>query len=1055
MSTVALRGILAYDETTNEWSWAGRWLFGDCVPVPVSPAAVEGNTPNSKAKSASKNKQKDTSQPFLYKWQEASDPSAIPVPSLNVKIIGVEEEREEEEEQPEAATPAEKGPNLSTQSALDNDSSKSPGQILAPSNKILAPVDDGKSESKSDGMTVGEGDGVAGKSDLLDTSAETVAKIDAEKSMLPTPTPKAPNDPKGSTSTDANNDGKQTENSKHDKVKNKGPNPITEPQSTNLIPEANAKTKTKIASTEPGAPPTSVTGNNEKNQMERIEKDNASVALPVAQQSKDSISNDAGENKADGANKEEVKYVENQKKTEAPIATTTPMIIEPSNDSKPSKAKAVFPAKITFTSIMPKFLNAADKYNDIKKEKHCPSSGQWKGYFENIIPGKKSGRSRTPQPPQIQKIDETFHLFLNATPSTSEDSQNSNDTFVNLFAFETATKDHIPKIINKPEIVNTNDGSIPAAMTIDASSDTNDSVEAKKTISLVQVRGCGENEFGTFEIMGYLDLNTMVMEIQRQYVVTEVPAASPPAVIRRRRSADNSDSIYEGPRPHSTRKRNPTWKRASYDPEDDRRRKRSRTMSAQKHGSPTSRDPITGNIIASSDGTPFTNSSNFPFSSNPKSQQPSSGVLLGKFEANSTSIPMSTTSGSSISPSVTIGLTGRGAKSRLVLPTHSNMTGADSGGRRRSSSTGALRTKRRSSSMGKSASSSASTKSGSTYIRLPSVGDPKKARWRAAHFLYYQRDDPEQRAQLLQQQQQQLVQSGNNADHNGTTANANKVAAPKPKYVIYEGEMVDSKREGRGICLFTDGTLYEGEWKRNKEHGYGKLMSSDRKQIIYEGEWERGRMQGTGTYYYGTSDPLKPGSRYTGEFRENLRNGIGRYFLDDGSVYDGQWRDGVMNGLGVFTWPDKSMYDGVWKDGKRNGQGLLKKADGFLYDGQWVNNTMEGRGSAIYPNGQKYEGSFSNGRREGRGTIVFTNGAVYEGRFRDDAVDGQGTMKMSQTMIVPREDKAPPDGNNVVKEETKADDEDTAEEENKKEDFMIPISFQSDMTRILTKTGFM
>lgn len=90
---------------------------------------------------------------------------------------------------------------------------------------------------------------------------------------------------------------------------------------------------------------------------------------------------------------------------------------------------------------------------------------------------------------------------------------------------------------------------------------------------------------------------------------------------------------------------------------------------------------------------------------------------------------------------------------------------------------------------------------------------------------------------------------------------------------------------------------------------------------------------------------------------------------------------------------------------------------------------MEGRAHAIYPNGQKYEGLFSKGRREGRGTIVFTNGAVYEGRFRDDAIDGQGTMKIAQTMVVPNE---------------------TSDSL----DFMIPISFQSDMTHIHTKAGF-
>mmetsp|Transcript_9988 Transcript_9988/g.17867 ORF Transcript_9988/g.17867 Transcript_9988/m.17867 type:complete len:414 (+) Transcript_9988:2-1243(+) len=368
---------------------------------------------------------------------------------------------------------------------------------------------------------------------------------------------------------------------------------------------------------------------------------------------------------------------------------------------------------------------------------------------------------------------------------------------------------------------------------------------------------------------------------------------------------------------------------------------------------------------------------------------------------------------------------------RITLPTHSNLAKKAASGNKRNAD-GGVRNKRVSSS-GKTGTGAASISSGigpnsSPYIRLPAVGDPKKARWRAAHFLYYQRPDPEQQEQ--------------STDATGGNSNNNTAKVPeRPRYVIYEGEEVNGYREGRGICLYNNGLLYEGEWKRNKEHGYGKLMSSDRQKLIYEGEWERGRIQGTGTYYYGSSDPLNPGSRYIGEFKENLRHGMGRYFFPDGSCYDGQWRDGVMHGRGVFTWPDNSVYDGEWKDGKRTGQGLLKAGDGFIYDGTWVNNSMEGRGVAIYPSGQKFEGMFSNGRREGRGTIHFTNGATYEGRFRDDAVDGQGTMKMTRVMVVPR----------------KQDDDTNAEEmaeEDKKDDFMIPISFQSDMTHIHTRAGF-
>ena len=86
--------------------------------------------------------------------------------------------------------------------------------------------------------------------------------------------------------------------------------------------------------------------------------------------------------------------------------------------------------------------------------------------------------------------------------------------------------------------------------------------------------------------------------------------------------------------------------------------------------------------------------------------------------------------------------------------------------------------------------------------------------------------------------------------NSGTTTNGNNNGGVPPKYIVYEGEMYNSHRHGRGVCYYsTLNLIYEGEWKRDLEQGHGKLMSSDRKYIIYTGEWERGRMHGTGTYY--------------------------------------------------------------------------------------------------------------------------------------------------------------------------------------------------------------
>ena len=338
---------------------------------------------------------------------------------------------------------------------------------------------------------------------------------------------------------------------------------------------------------------------------------------------------------------------------------------------------------------------------------------------------------------------------------------------------------------------------------------------------------------------------------------------------------------------------------------------------------------------------------------------------------------------------------------------------------------------------------------GSTVVRLPVESEPSAARWRAAHFFHYLPVPKE-------------IGGGGTPTSSSTT---------DPKAVVYEGELLEGQRDGRGVCVYHDNRIYQGEWLRDKEHGFGTLWTPDKKRIIYQGEWERGRIHGRGKYYYYGDDQVDSNrgpqrtARYEGEFRENLRHGSGLYVLPNGSTYDGQWQNGAMNGRGVFTWPDGSVYDGDWKDNRRNGNGLLKASDSFVYEGSWVNNTMEGRGSATYPDGQEYHGMWSNGRREGRGTVKFPNGAIYEGRFRDDAVDGQGTMKIRKAVLIPtsplEEEELEETGNagtenndDGTKSETKCDTKSDTFEENLGSDFMIPISFQSDMGHIHRKAGF-
>lgn len=55
-------------------------------------------------------------------------------------------------------------------------------------------------------------------------------------------------------------------------------------------------------------------------------------------------------------------------------------------------------------------------------------------------------------------------------------------------------------------------------------------------------------------------------------------------------------------------------------------------------------------------------------------------------------------------------------------------------------------------------------------------------------------------------------------------------------------------KNGHGILYFKDGGHYEGEWKDDKMHGFGKLYYENGK-IAYEGHWDNDEFNGQGRVY--------------------------------------------------------------------------------------------------------------------------------------------------------------------------------------------------------------
>lgn len=58
---------------------------------------------------------------------------------------------------------------------------------------------------------------------------------------------------------------------------------------------------------------------------------------------------------------------------------------------------------------------------------------------------------------------------------------------------------------------------------------------------------------------------------------------------------------------------------------------------------------------------------------------------------------------------------------------------------------------------------------------------------------------------------------------------------------------------------------------------------------IYEGEWKNDQIHGYGRYIFPSSTQQKLKEFFIGEFSENLKNGFGIHFYSDSSLLMGNW----------------------------------------------------------------------------------------------------------------------------------------------------------------------
>jgi len=180
------------------------------------------------------------------------------------------------------------------------------------------------------------------------------------------------------------------------------------------------------------------------------------------------------------------------------------------------------------------------------------------------------------------------------------------------------------------------------------------------------------------------------------------------------------------------------------------------------------------------------------------------------------------------------------------------------------------------------------------------------------------------------------------ANTNGLTWKYSKEGS---KDWIRIGEMKDGNLHGWGVHVFLDGRKL--------------VLGCSSKGVFYQATvlWENGAT------YVGQLDNVKngwgvmtwtDGNIYQGEWKDDKREGNGILIWANGSKYDGEWRSSKIEGKGIHTLPNGDTLTGDWKNGKAHGHcHMFLKSIGFEYEGEWSNGEPNDQESCLHPSLRK------------------------------------------------------------------------------------------------------
>ena len=202
---------------------------------------------------------------------------------------------------------------------------------------------------------------------------------------------------------------------------------------------------------------------------------------------------------------------------------------------------------------------------------------------------------------------------------------------------------------------------------------------------------------------------------------------------------------------------------------------------------------------------------------------------------------------------------------------------------------------------------------------------------------------------------------------------------------VFDGQMLDGKRNGKGRMVWASGQTYDGDWRDDVAVGEGAMsfVNGDR----YQGQVKDGVPHGRGRMQFSNGDT------FDGQFDRSIPDVEGVYTEKDGSRYTGQWKSGVKHGRGKSVWATGQSYEGDWVADKPEGKGSITFANGDRYEGQVSNGLPQGKGVKTYASQDRYEGSFAQGEANGEGFYRWKNGDTYTGSWQKGKKVGMGRYR--------------------------------------------------------------